>query len=340
MSNSSILQVEPLGSPWKAQDPFMFCAYHRDEYPKGNDKLGLDANQLRGRNIGQDFTVKDGFRMYHGSMVPGFPYHPHSGFETVTIVMEGVIDHTDSMGGGGRFKDGDVEWLTSGKGIQHSEMFPLLNSDKDNPFEIFQLWLNLPAKSKFVEPYFQMLWKEMIPVAQSKDANGKATEVKIIAGTLNDVKAPAPNPNSWAADPDNGVAIFTLKMEAGATFTLPKAIVTTVNRNLYFYKGNTVSIDGRTINKFNRIALSPEEATTIENGSEAAYLLLLQGKPIGEPVVNYGPFVANSEQEIMDTMALYRKTQFGGWPWPMKEQVFDREKGRFARYEDGTEEEK
>lgn len=103
-----------------------------------------------GRRKGNDFALKDGFRMFHGSEVPGFPYHPHSGFETVTIAAEGEIDHSDSIGGAGRFKDGDVQWLTSGIGVQHSEMFPLLNQDKDNPFELFQIWLNLPAKSKKV----------------------------------------------------------------------------------------------------------------------------------------------------------------------------------------------
>ena len=201
MKNSSIIKTEPLGSPWKAQDPFLFCAHHRDEYPKGNEKMGLDPDQLKGRDVGQDFVPLNGFRMYHGSMVPGFPYHPHSGFETGTIAVEGAIDHSDSMGGAGRFKAGDVQWLTSGKGIQHSEMFPLLNMDKGNPFELFQIWLNLPAKSKKVAPYFKMLWKENIPIIQAKDENGRGTEVNIIAGTLNHVKSPEPTPNSWAADP-------------------------------------------------------------------------------------------------------------------------------------------
>jgi len=331
MSNSSILQVEPLGSPWKTQDPFLFCAYHRDEYPKGNEKMGVDADQLFGRNIGQDFTIKDGFRMYHGRVVPGFPYHPHRGFETVTIINEGTIDHTDSLKGAGRYKDGDVQWLTAGKGIQHSEMFPLLNSDKDNPFELFQIWLNLPKKSKLVEPHFKMLWNETIPVVQTKDENGKVTEINIVAGALNEIEAPDPNPDSWAADPKNEVVIYTIKMEAGATWTIPDAIEE-VHRNLYFYKGDTITIDDQSINKNNRIALDPKVKTTITNGGEDAFLLFLQGKPIEEPVAQYGPFVMNTEQEIRDTISEYQKT--------MKEQVFDRTKGRFARYADGTEEQK
>ena len=86
----------------------MFCAHHRDEYPKGNDAMGPDAS-LRGRNIGQDFTIKDGWRMYHGETMPGFPYHPHRGFETITIVKEGIVDHSDSLGAAGRFGSGDVQ---------------------------------------------------------------------------------------------------------------------------------------------------------------------------------------------------------------------------------------
>ena len=339
MNNKSILLVEPLGAPWKAQDPFLFCAYHRDKFPAGNEKMGLDTDQLKGRNIGQDFTGKDGFSMYHGKVVPGFPYHPHRGFETVTVVKEGVVDHCDSFGGAGRYKEGDAQWLTAGNGVQHSEMFPLVNADKDNPLELFQIWLNLPRKSKLVEPHYKMLWKETIPVIQSKNENGKVTEINIIAGTLNGAKAPNPNPNSWAADPENEVAIYTIKMEAGATYTLPDK-AEGVNKNLYFNQGEAITIEGESIAVNNRITLNPKAEKTIVNGGKDAFLLLLQGKPIQEPVAQYGPFVMNTEQEIRETIHEYQKTQFGGWPWPMKEQVFERSKGRFAHYADGTEEQK
>ena len=170
---NDIMKISPLGFPWETQDPFIFCAYHRDEYPHGNDEMGPSAS-LEGRNIGQDFTLKDGWRMYHGSTIPGFPYHPHRGFETVTIVKEGLVDHTDSLGAAGRFGKGDVQWMTAGKGVQHSEMFPLIHKDKENPLEIFQVWLNLPKASKFVEPHFKMLWEDKIPVLRDKDNTGKS----------------------------------------------------------------------------------------------------------------------------------------------------------------------
>lgn len=147
MENSGINKIEKLSFPWQTQDPFLFCVHHEDLYPKGNKELG-PATSLEGRMIGQDFTIKDGWRMYHGSKVPGFPAHPHCGFETVTAVRKGLVDHSDSLGAAGRFGNGDVQWMTAGKGVQHSEMFPLLKEDEENPLELFQIWLNLPRASK------------------------------------------------------------------------------------------------------------------------------------------------------------------------------------------------
>ena len=94
--------------------------------------------------------------MYHGDVVPGFPQHPHRGFETVTFVREGFIDHSDSLGATARFGRGDVQWLTAGAGIVHSEMFPLLKPDAGNRLELFQIWVNLPAKSKFAKRGFSI----------------------------------------------------------------------------------------------------------------------------------------------------------------------------------------
>lgn len=103
MNKSIIKNIKPLGFTWETQDPFLFCAYHRDQYPMGNSQMGVNHEALKGRNIGQDFNKKDGWSMYHGSKIPGFPYHPHRGFETITINKEGVVDHSDSLGAAGRF---------------------------------------------------------------------------------------------------------------------------------------------------------------------------------------------------------------------------------------------
>ncbi len=333
----NILNIEPLGFPWKTQDPFLFCAYHRDEYPRGNAQLGVEKSQLQGRNIGQDFMLKDGWRMYHGSKIPGFPYHPHRGFETITINHEGVVDHSDSLGAAGRFMAGDVQWMTAGKGIQHSEMFPLLHEDQDNPLEIFQIWLNLPQASKMVEPHFKMLWREDIPVLNQIDEAGKSTQIQLIAGQMLGTKALEPTPDSWAAHPQNGVGVYTLKMEAGANWTLP-ATMAEASRTLFFYRGESITLEGQAIPAQHHVELKPDAAIAIQNGPADAFFLLLEGRPMQEPVVQHGPFVMNTAEEIREAMRDYGRTQFGGWPWPEAEVVHAKDLGRFAKHSNGIEE--
>jgi len=327
MSNP-IKKIFELGFPWQTQDPFLFCVFHLDKYPEGNDDMSPAAS-LEGRNLGNDFTIKDGWRMYHGQTIPGFPSHPHRGFETITIVNKGFCDHSDSLGAAGRFGDGDVQWMTAGSGVQHSEMFPLLHSDKKNTLELFQIWLNLPKKNKFVDPHFKMLWYEDIPLISE---NG--TQIKIIAGSYNDNHAPEPAPDSWAADDKNEVAILNIHLEAKASFSLPKSTMG-IHRTLYFYDGDFVDIHGQQIVPNTGIELNAAQEVKMTAGKKTAHLLLLQGKPIEEPVAKYGPFVMNTDEEIQKAMQEYRITQFGGWPWPYPDNVHDREKGRFAKYPDG-----
>ena len=312
MYNKLITNIKPLGFTWETKDPFLFCVHHLDNYPAGNDQLGPAAS-LAGRNLGQDFTTKDGWRMYHGDIVPGFPAHPHRGFETVTVVLNGFVDHSDSHGASGRYGNGDVQWMTAGSGLQHAEMFPLLDKNKPNPLELFQIWLNLPKAKKFSRPHYKMLWTEDIPVVSEKDKNGKLTEVTIIAGKIGEVTASAPAPDSWANEPENEVGIWLIKMEANAHWTIPAASLE-VNRSLYFYRGTTINIAGVTIESYHSVDLLADQKVIIENGSKDAFLLSLQGKPINEPVVQHGPFVMNSSAEIQEAFNDYRKTQFGGWP--------------------------
>ncbi|UUZ78070.1 pirin family protein [Polaromonas sp. P1(28)-13] len=339
--DNPIVQIKALGFPWETMDPFLFCAYHDDAYPAANAQMGPQAS-LAGRAIGQDFSRKDGWSMYHGSTVPGFPGHPHRGFETVTIVRKGLIDHSDSLGAAARFGGGDVQWLTAGKGVVHSEMFPLLDADAPNPLELFQIWLNLPARNKMAAPHFTMFWSEKIPRHVATDTQGRSTEVAVIAGQLRaagDSKLLAPPPDSWAAQAEADVAIWTIRMAPGARWTLPAAAGEGTRRTLYFFKGRSVSIAGRDVSSHAAIELHADAAVELLNGeNEVAEFLLLQGKPIAEPVVQYGPFVMNTQAEIAQTIEHYQRTQFGGWPWPDDAPVHGRDPARFARHPDGREE--
>ena len=336
MEKSAIKIRRPLGFPWETQDPFLFCVYHEDFFPKGNEQMGPDES-LAGRSIGNDFVIKDGYRMYHGQTVPGFPAHPHRGFETVTIVEKGLVDHADSLGATGRFGNGDVQWMTAGKGVQHSEMFPLRHKDKENTSELFQIWLNLPKRSKFVEPHYHMLWHEDIPVVVEENTDGKKVRIKIVAGNYKDVKPLPTTPDSWAADVSNQVAIWKIVLEPGATWTLPAA-AEGVNRTLYFFKGDEISLNGERITNHGAFHMHIEDDVEVKNGGEVTELLVLQGKPINEPVAQYGPFVMNTQEEIQQTISEYQRTEFGGWPWPRHDYVHPREKGRFAHHADGHEE--
>lgn len=330
-----IINIKPLGFQWETADPFLFCVHHEDAFPKGNELMGPDPDYFKGRHMGDDFIIKDGFRMYHGKKVPGFPGHPHRGFETITVVRKGIVDHADSMGAAGRYGNGDVQWMTAGKGVQHSEMFPLIHKEKENPMELFQIWLNLPKKNKMVAPHFKMFWKESIPNHVHTDASKKKTVVEVIAGKLEKSAAPAPPPDSWAADPKNEVAVWNIKMEAGATFRL-SAASKGINRTVYFYEGDQINLSGKAVAKYHAVELHADMPVEIKAGSEEVSILLLQGRPINEPVIQYGPFVMNTKQEINQAFEDYHATQFGGWPWPKYDQVHDREKKRFAKHADGT----
>lgn len=329
MASDPILGIKQLGFPWETVDPFLFCVHHDDKYPAGNDKLG-PAVSLAGRHLGMDFEVRDGFRMYHGSEVPGFPAHPHRGFETVTIVRRGLIDHSDSLGAAARFGGGDTQWLTAGGGVVHSEMFPLLHRDRGNPLELFQIWLNLPAEDKLVDPHFAMLWNEEIPRATSD-----GVEVAIIAGSLGDRRAPAPPPKSWASRKDSDVAIWTLRLAPGAKWTLPAASHPQTKRTLYFFAGSSLTLGGKLLTSHVGVEVRAQQDLELVNGDTETELLMLQGRPIAERVVQHGPFVMNSEEQIRQAILDYRRTQFGGWPWPNEAPTHGREEGRFARHADG-----
>src|SRR5688572_10213909 len=333
-----IIHTAPLGSRWQTADPFLFCVHHIDHYPRGNDRLGPDA-PLSGHDIGQDFEGKDGWRMYHGDVVPGFPQHPHRGFETVTIVRTGYIDHSDSLGATARFGMGDVQWLTAGAGVVHSEMFPLLHADRPNDLELFQIWLNLPSRDKLVAPYFTMFWDQHIPRVVHRDGEGRTTTVTVIAGALDGLQPLAPPPDSWAARPEAEVAIWSIALDAGASWVVPPAKGESTIRTLHLFRGTALRVGEHVVKGPAAIQVHADQAVPIAAVEGAAEILLLQGRPIGEPVAQYGPFVMNTRAELEQAFQDYQRTQFGGWPFPENAPVHPRDRGRFARHADGRVEE-
>jgi len=326
---SAIEDLVRLGFPWVGFDPFLFTVHHVDDYPAGNDVLG-PAVSLQGRDIGSDFSYRDGWSMYHGATVPGFPQHPHRGFETVTVVRRGYVDHSDSLGATARYGEGDVQWLTTGSGIMHAEMFPLLDAEDGNPLELFQIWLNLPPESKMVDAYFGMLWSEAIPEVEP----APGVSIEAMAGSLGDQRPPSPPPDSWASRADTDFAIWLIRIAPGSSWDLPAANSGT-NRTLYCFMGDDLTIDGTSVARDMGVRLDPTAGPAIVNRGGPAEMLMLQGRPIGAPVFQMGPFVMNSAEELRQAVDDYRRTQFGGWPWSGPDPVHARTEGRFAIHADG-----
>lgn len=346
--SSPVLQTVALGFQWPTVDPFLFCVHHLDHYPSGTPQLGPAAS-LEGRTLGQDFEGIDDWRMYHGLVVPGFPAHPHRGFETITYVRRGLVDHSDSLGAAARYGRGDVQWMTAGSGIVHAEMFPLLDADAPNTLELFQIWINLPARSKMVDPHFSMFWDHQIErvVVAADGPDGPTAEITVIAGAITGpggepVAVPSPPPHSWASDPDADVALWHVVIDPGAAWAMPPAKHHDTIRVLYLFDGDGLAIgsgsdatvlDGRTA----AVVASdrPVELSLGTDRRRPVEALVLQGRPIAEPVARYGPFVMNTDDEIRQAFTDYQRTRFGGWPWSSDDPTHGIEPTRFARHADG-----
>jgi quercetin 2,3-dioxygenase len=315
--------------PWPVLDPFLFCVHHDDAYPPGDGRFG-PAGGIGGRELGNDFSRREGWSLYHGHPVPGFPAHPHRGFETITVVRRGRVDHADSLGAAARYGDGDVQWLTAGRGIVHAEMFPLLDANAPNPLDLIQIWLNLPAARKVCEPRFVMFWADCIPRLVCD-----GVDLTVVAGHPPglDVQAPlVPPPDSWAAQADADVAVWTLRLQPGARFVLPPAAGAHTRRVLYALRAEGLRVAGQAADRPTAFELDAAAAVPLEAaGVAACELLLLQGRPIGEPVAQHGPFVMNRREELVQAFEDYQRTRFGGWPWPSEAPVHGADPARFVR---------
>ena len=231
--------------------------------------------------------------MYHGDVVPGFPQHPHRGFETVTIVRKGYIDHSDSLGATARFGMGDVQWLTAGAGVVHSEMFPLLDRNGPNTLELFQIWLNLPAKNKLADAVLHDVLGQGHPAspvsrrrgdgdrrrARRRGAAGAAAA--FVGGERRSRRGDLVDCAGGRRDVDRAAGARRLQRS---------------NRALHLFSGKGIKVGDRAIDGPSMIHVQPDQAVPLEAVDGPVEILLLQGRPIGEPVAQYGPFVMNTQR--------------------------------------------
>ena len=232
----------------------------------------------------------------------GVGQHPHRGFETVTIVYDGEVEHRDSTGRGGVIGAGDVQWMTAGAGILHEEFHSANFARTGGPFEMVQLWVNLPAKDKFAAPGYQAIAKGDIPVVPLRDGDeAPAGQARVIAGELGAVRG--------AAHTFTPMNVWDVRVNAGRTVSLPQPEGWT---SLLVVLAGTVEVNGQAVLRPMQMATLSTQGSEIRieaNGD--AKLLLLAGEPIDEPVVGHGPFVMNSQAEIVQAIEDFNAGKFG-----------------------------
>ena len=231
----------------------------------------------------------------------GVGQHPHRGFETVTIVYQGELEHRDSTGAGGRIGPGDVQWMTAGGGILHEEFHSRAFTERGGTIEMVQLWVNLPARDKRTAPGYQTLLDAQIPSVELPDGAGR---VRVIAGDFDGHHGPArtftPIDVRDLRLVQGGIARFDA--QEGHTLAL------VVLHGTVLVNGETVAREGQLVH------LAPEgRGVAIEANSEAT-VLWLGGEPLDEPVVGYGPFVMNTEAEIREAVDDFNGGRFGRMP--------------------------
>lgn len=228
----------------------------------------------------------------------GVGVHPHRGFETVTIVYDGAVEHRDSEGNGGEIGPGDVQWMTAGRGILHQEYHAPSFAKSGGVFRVVQLWVNLPAKDKMAPGGYQTLLASNIPVVELP---GQAGSARVIAGTFCGAKGPA-----RTFTPMN---VWDLKLAAGKSVTLDLPVGHT---SLLVGLGGKIEVaDEGELVEANVVSLSREGDKVSLYAVQDAQLLVLTGEPINEPIVGHGPFVMNSQDEIRTAVKDFTSGQFG-----------------------------
>lgn len=236
-----------------------------------------------------DFGASDHIR--------GVDVHPHKGFETVTIAYKGSVAHHDSAGNSGVIHPGDVQWMTAGAGILHKEYHEENFARSGGPFEMVQLWVNLPAKDKLTPPHYQALTADQMGVVNLPGGGG---QVKIIAGEFKGVKGPAATYTP--------VNLFNIELQAGATVELD--IPAAHNTALLVVEG-AVQVQDASAPTHSFVLFGNEGEQISITASQTSRLLLLSGEPINEPIASYGPFVMNTQAEIYTAMEEFQSGKFG-----------------------------
>lgn len=252
------------------------------------------------RSIGQQQNIRlDPFLMLDefgsaetADYIAGFPSHPHRGFETVTYMIEGHMLHEDHLGNRGDLRNGGVQWMTAGRGIIHSEM----PQQEEGVMRGFQLWLNLPAAEKMTEAGYRDIQPEEIP-----EIVFEGGKVKLIAGNM---EIEGQLHEGSVADRSTQPIYADIHLESGASVTLP--VPEGHNAMLYLYEGTAGLADRALQRSAANILGNNGDRIALTAGESGARLLLIAGKPIGEPVVQYGPFVMNTREEIEQTLRDYR----------------------------------
>ncbi len=252
------------------------------------------------RSIGQQQNIRlDPFLMLDefgsaeaADYIAGFPSHPHRGFETVTYMIEGHMLHEDHLGNRGDLRNGGVQWMTAGRGIIHSEM----PQQEEGVMRGFQLWLNLPAAEKMTEAGYRDIQPEEIP-----EIVFEGGKVKLIAGNM---EIEGQLHEGAVADRSTQPVYADIHLESGASVTLP--VPEGHNAMLYLYEGTASLVDNALQRSAANILGDNGDRIALTAGESGARLLLIAGKPLGEPVVQYGPFVMNTQEEIEQTLRDYR----------------------------------